>query len=576
METIKISLNKPIYETEALDINWTLCSENDGVLHLVLNNNAGYSLKVGDFIRFERFVTIENENPFGDNPPEGFEYSHIGSVAYDDCQVISKECNSAFTITAPKRSELYINPNNSGKLGTNNYVMSFKTSHDFFYQDIEFAKSNGNQMKLYQTSYSSRTFTFSATTTTGNYNGVPSSYIKPQQAIGEDCGSDEEVQYDYYFLPVRESRFNIKTKTINWLLSGDTFFEDIALGCNQNVYYFVSTNGKVKPWDDYHGQTNTVVSKYVGYWNVSVPLENNNDYAHLNQEVRVNEIFTEKVKKSVIPDTINMEKVKYKPVISGTTIDLVSGLTFNLHFRERTGDDWHVIKDKRWNDTENEQSDGLYYLGFKDNDVRYQKMKVQKSFIRLSFYRSGDSGDTFNPLNASLLYYSTVFLDSGELFGKFNNERTYLINNGNSWDENNSTFVLSAGAETNAYERIDSQIKIFNEFNTTKSSEGFNIYLFQDDAPENSTDTIYMKVEFNHAGFGRTIPMTKVKKGLTMDNYYDYLYIPLRISHIGNEYIYSFDDFSENRTDYIVNDVENRSITFNLYEPKILSDGKTV
>jgi hypothetical protein len=265
-----------------------------------------------------------------------------------------------------------------------------------------------------------------------------------------------------------------------------------------------------------------------------------------------------------------MEKVKYKPIISGNTIELVSGLTFNLHFRARSNDeDWHIIKSGGWNPTANDESDGLCYLGFVDNDVKYQKMKVQKSFIRLSFYRSGSEGK-FNPLDASLLYYSTVFLDSGELFGKFNKKRTELLKSGDKWEETDtSKHVLQKSIESTSTVRVDSKITIFNEYNSTKSSEGFNIYLFADDSSENVPETIYMKVEFNHAGYGRTIPMTISNKEITTDEYYDKLYIPLKIVHINDAYYYSFDSVFEELQGRVINDIENRSITFNLYEPKL-------
>ena len=121
--------------------------------------------------------------------------------------------------------------------------------------------------------------------------------------------------------------------------------------------------------------------------------------------------------------------------------------------------------------------------------------------------------------------------------------------------------------------RVDTQITVLNEFNTTKSSEGFNIYLFADDTPENEPETIYMKVEFNHAGFGRTIPMAITNNGIDMDNYYNYLYIPLHIAHVNGKYIYAFDNIeSEYQGNYYIKtDANKRSITFNLFEPKILT-----
>jgi hypothetical protein len=54
--------------------------------------------------------------------------------------------------------------------------------------------------------------------------------------------------------------------------------------------------------------------------------------------------------------------------------------------------------------------------------------------------------------------------------------------------------------------RLSSQISVQDKYSSNISSEGFYLYLYAD----NKTfipDNIYMKVEFNHAGYGRTIPM---------------------------------------------------------------------
>ena len=253
-----------------------------------------------------------------------------------------------------------------------------------------------------------------------------------------------------------------------------------------------------------------------------------------------------------------------------------------MHFRERD-DNWNIVKNEGWctcnptaiKDKNFEKSDSLYYLGFNDSDAQYQKMKLKKSFIRLSFYSSND------PLSQSLLYYSTIFLDSGYLFGQFNKKRTELIGKGKIWSPNEAPkYVLSAASENSSDIRIDSQITIHNEFNTAKSSEGFNLYLFADDCEIVDDDkdfrTIYMKVEFNHAGYGKTIPFivwpNKVgDDDLTIDKYFESVYIPLRIQHINDKYYYYFDvdDKSHPLWPYVQCDKDAKSIIFNLFEPKL-------
>ena len=65
METIKISLAKPIYSLSSLDINWGECEEKDGVLKLALNNAGAVSIFPDDTILFRRSGTIESQYRFG-------------------------------------------------------------------------------------------------------------------------------------------------------------------------------------------------------------------------------------------------------------------------------------------------------------------------------------------------------------------------------------------------------------------------------------------------------------------------------------------------------------------------------
>ena len=73
-----------------------------------------------------------------------------------------------------------------------------------------------------------------------------------------------------------------------------------------------------------------------------------------------------------------------------------------------------------------------------------------------------------------------------------------------------------------------------------------------------------MKIEFNHAGYGRTFPMIlwpKDKEGLTRENYYENLYIPVVIRRKDGQYYYYIERAK--------NDLENKTIKFALFEPKI-------
>ena len=581
METIKISLAKPIYSLSSLDINWGECEEKDGVLKLVLNNTGAVSIFPDDTILFRRSGTIESQYRFG---ADG-----VGTVPIKDrikeiiveqeVRVISAN-DKEFTVEAPKKSTVLCK-SCKWVSGTTYYAISVESAHTIFYQDVEMAQEKANPIKAILGE--EQNYSVFATNNELSTVGIVSSYTKTQQAIGESCGGNEIVPYDYYFIPNRESR-NI------FLCACDKEVpEGTVISFNQNDFYFTDNNGSCIPWTDDRfspngmPQTEIGVFKRTNYWNVPIGFVQNTDYIHLYQEERNNTLFAEKIKKSVIPPVINMERVKYAPIIRDEKeISIVCGITFNLHFRERD-DNWNIVKNRNWctcnptaiKDKNFEKSDSLYHLGFNDSDAQYQKMKLKKSFIRLSFYSSND------PLSQSLLYYSTIFLDSGYLFGQFNKKRTELIGEGKIWSPNEAPkYVLSAASENSSDIRIDSQITIHNEFDITKSSEGFNLYLFADDCEIVDDDkdfrTIYMKVEFNHAGYGKTIPFivwpNKVgDDDLTIDKYFESVYIPLRIQHINDKYYYYFDvdDKSHPLWPYVQCDKDAKSIIFNLFEPKL-------
>ena len=356
--------------------------------------------------------------------------------------------------------------------------------------------------------------------------------------------------------------------------------------------------------------------RIMSYFEISTKIQRC-DETNLLQQNTIEDFFSSEIKSKIIPDFIDMEKMMFEPVMDSSGEVLVEELVFNLHFRERDveyvkvdeptpyicnsagdtkyetpssfktpsrryilsgttyyelkyTDGWSVNDDGGWNNNikigdaitvNNNQrlaqlnsSDLVGYLNFSDEDVRYQKMKLKKSFIRLTFY------DSDNPLTQQMLYYSTIFLDSGDLFGKFVK--------GKNKDKNFGVF--SESGET----RVSTQVVVKNKYNTDKSSEGFYLYLFNNEAEKGgSSKDIYMKVEFNHAGYGRTLPMikpylddqNKLQK-VPFDKYFDSLYIKLGIKQMPTgeaNYVYYFDDSNKYG---VILDHTNRKIIFNLFE----------
>lgn len=230
--------------------------------------------------------------------------------------------------------------------------------------------------------------------------------------------------------------------------------------------------------------------------------------------------FLNDIMPSLIPSVNDNEKRQFLPAMAkGNTFKISQGIEFNLHFRSRVDllnskddnvkltDTWKTSDIQIWNnlqwkdgkpestleyinsDYTDDLADELNCLGFTENDIRFQKTKVKKSFIRLLFY------STPNMLDRELLFYSTIFLDASGLYAKYSRIKNENIP---VFDENRTDDEL----------RLSARFTVKNKYDTTKTSEGFYLYLFPNELKgENIPRTIYMRVEFNHAGYGKTIPL---------------------------------------------------------------------
>lgn len=289
--------------------------------------------------------------------------------------------------------------------------------------------------------------------------------------------------------------------------------------------------------------------------------------------------YFDEVKQNLIGNVIDYEKRCFIPYLNrNNKLTALSKMTFNIYLRDRSGsEEWFTNDGKGWNQypiNENGEfqlndklTDGdlVSVLGFTDDDIHYRKKKVEKTFIRLSFYDSTD------PVTQMLLFYSTIFLDSGELYTKYirnvsKNDTTTPIVLSDQFDSDNLTISFS----------------VTDKYNRNKSSEGFYLYLFPDGVHNGEKRTIYMKAEFNNAKTGQTVPLiyphtnqqltfkSKAfpKSLLTEDGdlseLFRQMYIPLIVTYDKDkkDYIYYFDV-------PINNVVDSKEIILGLYEPKL-------
>lgn len=289
-------------------------------------------------------------------------------------------------------------------------------------------------------------------------------------------------------------------------------------------------------------RTNNVrffIDNVIGVIDMPISMNFNNDL--YQDDSIVNQYVSEEKEKS-LNRIVDMERDVYHPVVWDSMNDEYVGdinkeadkIVFNLHFRQHRGADWIAATDSYWNGCKTEngkisliddyfsygvdyasrQSDLISYLGFKDTDVRFQKNKLSRSFIRIMFY------DSMNPADQNLLYYSTIFIDSGLLFGKYikyieNSPYRIIDYNGEVTNDlvgikvNREPYGEQVnGLDLNGIEelRLSSQLVVQDKYQSKGSSDGFYLYLWKDNDNGVTPTDIYMKVEFNHAAYGRSIP----------------------------------------------------------------------
>lgn len=359
--------------------------------------------------------------------------------------------------------------------------------------------------------------------------------------------------------------------------------------------------------------------------------------------------FFDREKKKAINPIIDMEKDVYMPksfegAYSGSDTDFkeVEEIRINLHFRTRDLETWKVNEEyndasvsalSNWfvtdffpysglmessGETLLNSSDVMGLLYFTNGDIFYQKSKVGKSFLRFSFYDSTDQQ------NQTLLHTSTVFMDEHRMFKRYiDNSRkgqyTFVriketepdkdpskeggvkflnkIAVNSEWYSGNTSEFDYKNVRIDENHRVGSEFIIKNKYETDTSSEGYYIYIFREYSENLSPKPIYMKVEFNHAGVGRTIPfiipmhwsggtetenynkfpasaltftsnedMIELKKGIKLEDAYAQTYIPLYAVYDfkNKDYAYVFD------TRYV--NVKDGVATLNLFEIKYAND----
>lgn len=368
---------------------------------------------------------------------------------------------------------------------------------------------------------------------------------------------------DNCIIPVGEDGRN-RTDEALWIGSRAVF--DVLSGNNIPIYVchederFYYTDGGEMMWRD---NVELFVEESDIKINAFIPQQFDRN---LNQKQELEEkLFVEKNK------IIDYEKQIFYPVFENNN-DLkdIQSITYKLHFRERgeiidekyvLSEEWKIKDGERWNNTSKYDADLLKYLGFNEDDIYYQKKKVGMSFIRMSLYDNKDRK------TQNLLGYSTIFMNPATFY------KRYITKRGENPDIN--------PMDDENEPRIEAAFTCTNKYNMDASSEGFYFYLFPSildtQEIEHGYSVIYMKVEFNNAKYGKTVPFVVPDKNtdeprdsyVTVDSndseYVDmpalfedmYLKIYLKFDNASNRYVWRFAD---------CNDFE---IIINLFEPRV-------
>ena len=505
---LKYQINKGNLHSDLIQLpieNYKMYENNSQFnedMNVELEYKTKIDAKIGDKVRVLMELTPED---------------YYGNTEYYDKEFTIQNIdltNNKLLISMPRYINLnldyFIEQNGNSK---NEFIwtIKFKEKH-FFYED----DNNINVKFIYYKNGSEETYTLNK------------------------CNVIDEYTLAYYYNEEKDGEVSKYIFNTNEKPRGNT--QKMMIKYFKRNHYFITHNVKYLRF---------FIKRYqIG---ICVPFTNTHDISTTKQ-FDVNERFVAVEKEKIISKPIEMEKNIFVPVCkfwdNGTRDNTektedVFKINFNLHLRYHHGKDWQVNDEDFWNgvhknklgkweinedyfavpyvedgnrDKLSWQPDLLCNLGFNDADVRYQKSRLKKTFLRLSFY------DSPNPGSQNLITYSTIFLDSNKLSGKMirnsstrgykqydhMNDKISLNLEGvrTTRDINFKTIDNKTLTTNNCEEyRLSSQFSVMDKYTNTDCSEGFYLYLWKDFTEGTIPNDLYLKIELNHAAYGRTIPL---------------------------------------------------------------------
>lgn len=512
-----------------------------------INTSHPHGLRSGDFINFKR-VDVNNNKLFDERffvnvvdksnfTIEKFEQNTLSASTCEKVLVYTPLINEeieAIKIDLSSPSKIFTNRiavNNSAIPNEINIPTKRRCKGDLVnFNNIFLLKATnveGNKYIEYDNTY---------------YNTLETVYFKYRNTIISMnvliplTYNGYDNQYILYWFYEKNDEWNV-----NYLLE---HYKDGTFFC-EDTRFVKENGGLVDVRKDFSGNTDSYIYYLKNVLDVDFNIKEKFNVSLLKNDY-YKDFYVENVINENINEIVDMEKQIFMPKLEKyDSNSMVNEIKINLKIRERNhGWNSTLLEDTWYGDKDNSMTT-ITGIGFDISDIKYQKSSLKKSFIRLSFY------DTPHRGNQKLLYYSTVFLDSNKIFNDY-------YSNGKISD---LEFIIK------------------NSFDYNACSEGYYLYLFPKLAKKDIPTTIYMKVEFNHAKYGKTITFVlpsddDYKNGYTNSNsrgtegiekLFNDLYIKVNIMYDSknNKYVWYIPDIKKSK----INDYDNKTITMTLYEP---------
>ena len=512
-----------------------------------INTSHPHGLRSGDFINFKR-VDVNNNKLFDERffvnvvdksnfTIEKFEQNTLNALTCEKVLVYTPLINDeieAIKIDLSSPSKIFTNriavsnsavPNEiniptkrrcKGDLVNFNNIFLLKATNVEGNRYIEYDKTYYNTLETIHFKYRSTVISMNVLIPL-TYNGY----------------DNQNILYWFY---EKNDEWNV-----NYLLE---HYKDGTFFC-EDTRFIKENGGLVDVRKDFSGNTDSYIYYLKNVLDVDFNIKEKFNVSLLKNDY-YKDFYVENVINENINEIVDMEKQIFIPKLEGyDSNSMVNEIKINLKIRERNhGWNSTLLEDTWYGDNDNSMTT-ITDIGFDESDIKHQKSSLKKSFIRLSFY------DTPHRGNQKLLYYSTVFLDSNKIFND------YYSNDKIS----------------------DLEFIIKNSFDYSACSEGYYLYLFPKLAKKDIPTTIYMKVEFNHAKYGKTITFVlpsddDYKNGYTNSNsrgtegiekLFNDLYVKVNIMYDSknNKYVWYIPDIKKSK----INDYDNKRITMTLYEP---------